>query len=94
MKIGVIDIETTEFFEKGGLIVEVGIAQLDLNDGSVTEVYGSVCRESGMSAKDRTAWIFSNSDLTIEKVRSAPDFSEIKDEIQKHIHSFDAVMAH
>jgi DNA polymerase-3 subunit epsilon len=94
MKIGIIDIETTNFFHNGGFIVEVGIASLDTETGDVETVFDSTCREDGMTAKDREAWIFQNSDLTVEEVRESPLFEDLKPEIQKHIDSFDAVTAY
>ena len=93
MKIGIIDIETTGFFPKG-FIVEVGIVSLDTETGEVETVFDSVCREEGMTAKDREAWIFSNSDLTIEAVREAPLLSDLKASIQGAIDGCDAVTAY
>lgn len=91
--IGIIDIETTGFLNKGGVIVEVGIVSLDIETGATKIVFDSVCREYGMTAKDRDAWIFSNSDLAIEKVRSAPYFEDILAEIQDLIDGFEHVTA-
>ena len=92
MKIGIIDIETTGFFPKG-FIVEVGIVSLDTKTGKVEKLFDSVCREDGMTAKDRKAWIFDNSDLTVEMVRDAPLLNNLKDEIQELINSLDAITA-
>lgn len=78
----VLDIETTGFLTQGGKIVEIGIVDLDLNDGSVNDVFHSICREEGMTAKDRDAWIFSNSSLKIEDVRNAPLLEDLKHDIQ------------
>lgn len=94
MKIGVVDIETTDFLDRGGFIVEVGVAELDTTSGDVRGVFNSVCREPGMTAKDRNAWIFQNSDLTVEAVRSAPLLSEILPKIQEAVSGFDAVTAY
>jgi len=93
VKIAVVDIETTHFFPKG-FIVEVGIASLDTETGNVEKVFDSVCREPGMTAKDREAWIFSNSDLTIEMVREAPLLEDLKADIQKVIDEHDAITAY
>ena len=93
MQIGIIDIETTNFFPKG-FIVEVGIASLDTDTGEVKTVFDKVCREPGMTAKDREAWIFSNSDLTIEAVREAPLLDDLRPEIQGAIDGCDAVTAY
>jgi len=93
MLIGVVDIETTGFFPKG-CIVEVGIASLDTETGEVTEVFDSVCHEDGMTAKDRDAWIFDNSNLTVEMVRESPLLTELLPELQFQFDSFDAVTAY
>lgn len=94
MMIGIVDIETTDFFGRGGHIVEVGIASLDTETGEVRTVFDSVCREPGMTAKERKAWIFSNSDLTVEQVRAAPLLVDLHSDIQKAFDSFDAVTAY
>lgn len=72
----VLDIETTGFQNQGGKIVEIGVVDLDLNTGAVTDMFHKVVREEGMTAKDRDAWIFSNSSLTIDEVRSADLLSD------------------
>lgn len=91
--IGIIDIETTDFLRNNGKIVEVGIAGIDLENRKVVKLFHSICREDGMTAKDRDAWIFKNSDLTIDEVRSAPLFDDIKDEVQRIINSCKLVTA-
>jgi DNA polymerase-3 subunit epsilon len=92
--IGIIDIETTGFLNGNGKIVEVGIAGLDLKNGTVVKLFHSLCRESGMTAKDRNAWIFSNSDLLVEDVREAPDLCMIANEIQSVIDKCSGVTAY
>jgi DNA polymerase-3 subunit epsilon len=92
--IAIIDIETSNFLNKGGKIVEVGIVGLDLEKGKIYKLFHSVCREEGMTAKDRNAWIFKNSDLTIEEVREAPLFTDIKPAIQKVIDKCEACTAY
>lgn len=94
MIIGIIDIETTDWLPKGGKIVEIGIASLNIETGEIKEVFGSVCREPGLTAKDHNAWIFQNSDLTVEQVRNAPLLSDLQGEIQQHIGHFNAVTAY
>lgn len=94
MKIAIADIETTDFFDRGGFIVEVGIASLDTDTGEIKGVLSSVCREPGMTAKDRNAWIFNHSDLTVDEVRHAPEFITIKAEIQRQFDKCHAVTAY
>lgn len=93
MRIGVIDIETTNFFEKGGIIVEVGLVVYDTYLDCVTPLFGSVCREPGLKQEDRDAWIFKNSDLTPQDVRKAPDFSILAPLLNAHIRSLDGLTA-
>jgi len=81
--IGVVDIETTDFLARGGKIVEVGVAGLHLPTGTILELFHSICREPGLSQKDRNAWIFSNSSLKVEEVREAPLLEDLKPEIEK-----------
>lgn len=81
--LGIVDIETTNFLQKGGKIVEVGIAGLHLPTGGVITLFDSRCQEPGLTHKDRHAWIFQNSSLTQEEVREAPMFSEIQPEIER-----------
>lgn len=92
-KIGIIDIETTGFLNQGGKIVEVGIVSLDTVSGETEVLFDSLCREDGMTAKDREAWIFQNSDLKVEEVRDAKNFLDIKAEIQRVVSSLDACTA-
>jgi DNA polymerase III subunit epsilon len=93
MRIGIVDIETTNFLNAGGNIVEIGIASLDTETGEVEKCFGSLCLEEGFSKKDENAWIFSNSDLTLEEVESAPSLESIREDVQNAIDSFDAVTA-
>ena len=94
MKIGIIDIETVGFLRQGGYIVEVGLVSLDTETGQIKPVFSSVCQEEGMTAKHRTAWIFQNSDLTVEQVRAAPMLPDLLPTIQQHIDRLDATTAY
>lgn len=82
-KILVVDIETTGFMEDNGSIVEIGAVELDLDTGKIKEVFNSLCREKILTAKHRDAWIFKNSDLTVEEVRNAPPFEEVAARFQE-----------
>ena len=62
-KILIVDIETTNFLQRGGLIVEVGIVELDLNTGEAKIVYDELVKEEGLDGTHGDAWIFNNSDL-------------------------------
>jgi DNA polymerase-3 subunit epsilon len=85
-EIFVIDTETTGL--DGGprdLVVDIGICYVDLGEGTVRDVYSSVV---GYDVTDwgehRTkAWIFGNTDLTLDKVAAAPPLFKVKDEVSK-----------
>ena len=95
MRIGIVDIETTDFLNRGGHIVEIGIAELHTTTGKIKPAYHTVCREAGMTGKDRTAWIFQNSDLTVEEVRAAPDLESIRSDVAPYLDGyFDLITAY
>ncbi len=71
MKIAVVDIETTGFLNKGGLIVEVGIILLDLENGETECLYDELIREEDFSKEHKDSWIFENSDLKYKDVLEA-----------------------
>lgn len=68
MKIAVIDIETTGFLKDGGLILEVGIAELNLETGEVVPIYEELVKESTFSMEHYDSWIFKNSSLTWREI--------------------------
>ena len=70
-KIAVVDIETTGFLKQGGLIVEVGIVELNLETGEIKELYNELVCESKFSDANKDSWIFSNSNLKFEEVKLA-----------------------
>lgn len=93
MKIAVLDIETTGFLLEGGSIVEIGIVELNLDNGDINVIYDSLCREKILTAKHRKepfGWIFRNSDLKPEDVRSAPPFEQVKEEVQDILNQYPA----
>ncbi len=87
-RILVLDIETTGFLKDDGSIVEIGIVELNLDTGEVTEIYDSVCREEMLRQRHRDGWIFKNSSLTVEEVRNAPSFVKVKQEVQNIINRY------
>lgn len=89
--IGIVDIETTGFLNQGGKIVEIGIVELDITNGQKRVLFDSVVKEEGMDklhTKFPMGWIFQNSDLTYEDVMKAPNFEDVKNEIQGVFDSF------
>ena len=90
-KIAVIDIETTNFQGRGGLIVEVGIVSLDLDTGDVVEEFNSLVREEEFSeahTEGTFGWVFKNSDLTYEDVDNALSFTKVSPLIQAVLDKF------
>ncbi|MDR1955175.1 MAG: 3'-5' exonuclease [Candidatus Methanoplasma sp.] len=80
----VIDTETTGL--DGGprdLVVDIGICSVDLDKGVVKSVYGSVVGYDVTEWGDQRtkAWIFENSDLTLDKVAAAPPLFKVKEEV-------------
>ena len=71
-KILIIDIETTGFLNKGGRIVEVGIVELDLDNGEKKILFDEVCWEKGITKEEcDSSWIVENSTLTTEDIRAS-----------------------
>lgn len=87
-KILIIDIETTGFLREGGSIVEIGAVELDLQTGKIEKVFDSLCKEDILTAKHREAWIFKNSNLTVEAVRNAPSFAKVAWEFQRVVNKY------
>lgn len=90
-KILIVDIETTGFQNQGGLIVEIGLAELNLKNGDVKEVYSSVVKEASFGpdhANQPFGWIFSNSDLKYSEVESAVSLESEKPKIQSIIDDY------
>jgi len=94
MIIGIINVATTGFLNSGGKIVEIGIALLDTDTGLVEEGYSAICKDPRLTRADRNAWIFDNSDLTIDCVRKGLPLSELKEEIDSVLSACDAVTAY
>lgn len=91
--IGIVDIETTGFLNQKGLIVEIGIASLDLATGEVKQEFSSLVREAGFNAahaKPPYGWIFDHSSLTFEEVEQAPAMTDIFDQVQQCFDRFDS----
>jgi len=83
-KILIIDIETTDFFDRGGKIVEIGIVELDLNSGNTEILFDNVMHERPITlAEVQNAWIVKNSDLTVEAIRRSEQLEFYRAEIQQ-----------
>lgn len=70
-KMLIVDIETTGFLDAGGLICEVGIVELDLNNGEKKIIYNELVKEDGFNESHSDSWIFNNSDLKFTDVVEA-----------------------
>ena len=78
----VLDIETSGLNPAVDKIFEIGVVSLDLETGNVIELFDSLIREDGLTAKHRESWIFSNSDMKVEDIRNAPPASEVLPQVQ------------
>ncbi len=90
-KILIIDIETTGFINKGGKIVEIGIVELDTENGNRKVVFDKVTHEKGITRNEvENSWIIKNSDLSVEDVRLSKRLDLLKNEIQGIINNYPA----
>jgi len=88
-KILVFDIETTGFLNQGGKIVEVGIVELDLNNGERKILFNQVCHETGITKEEvENSWIVKNSDLTVDAIQTSKNLLFYKEEIQQIINAY------
>ena len=83
-EIYVVDTETTGL--DGGpkdLVVDIGICSVDLSKGTVKDVYSSVVGYDVTEWEEhRTkAWIFENTDLTLDDVAAARPFFKVSDDV-------------
>lgn len=69
-KILIVDIETTGFLKRGGKIVEVGIVELDLDNGEKQILFNEVCWEEEITEVEcDNSWIINNSTLTTDDIK-------------------------
>ncbi|MDR1404097.1 MAG: 3'-5' exonuclease [Candidatus Methanoplasma sp.] len=66
-------------------VVDVGICSVNPESGKIDDVYSSIVGHDVSLWDDahRNAWIFSNTDLTLEAVSAAPPADEVAKEISK-----------
>ncbi len=82
----VLDTETTGLSgAPKDLVVDVGICRVDLKAGTVEDVYSSVLGYDTDEWEDylRNAWIFENTDMTLEMVEEAPRASTVIDDVRR-----------
>lgn len=82
----VLDTETTglDGYPKD-VVVDIAVCRVDLGRGTVREAYSSVVGYdvSAWSPERRNAWIFQNTDLTLDMVASAPRADIVAGEIRE-----------
>ena len=82
MKIAIIDIETTDVTRKRGLIVEIGVCELDLETGEIKKLFDELIREIGFGTVHTDSWIFHNSSLKFGDVMKATSLKGYRAELQ------------
>jgi DNA polymerase III epsilon subunit-like protein len=83
MKILVVDLETTGFYQNSDAIVEIGIALVDTVTKTVELVFDKVVKHRKFNARrHKDAWIFQNTTLTVEDVENARPLEDYTQEIQ------------
>ena len=94
MQVGIVDLETTGFLNKGGHIVEIGMVGFNTKFSGVRDILNIRCREAAMGAPDGEAWIFKNSSLTVNEVANAELLEQQRPAIQSALNSVDVVTAY
>ncbi|MDO5861237.1 MAG: 3'-5' exonuclease [Thermoplasmata archaeon] len=82
----VLDTETTGLDgAPRDLVVDVGICRVSLRDGTVEDVYSSVLGYDTDEWDDylREAWIFQNTDMTLEMVEEAPPALDVIADVRR-----------
>jgi DNA polymerase-3 subunit epsilon len=95
MKILIIDIETTDFLQRHGEIVELGIVELDLETAEKKIIFNKIIKPKIGLEELRETWIVKNGYMKPEDIVKGVEFSTIKEEVQKIIDSYpDGVTAY
>jgi len=83
MKILVVDLETTGFYQNSDAIVEIGIALVDTVTKKIELVFDNVVKDKKFNAKrHKNSWIFQNTNLKVEDVENANPLDDYFDKIQ------------
>lgn len=87
MNIMVVDLETGQIDTSKSLqdlennvICEIGIANLDLDSGSIKPVFSQICKED--IAPNPKSWVFECTSLTCKQVSESNHFNEFKEQLQ------------
>jgi DNA polymerase-3 subunit epsilon len=84
----VLDTETTGLYgAPKDVVVDIGITKVSIRRGTVVDAYSSVVGYDVDSWDDyrRNAWIFQNTDMTLEMVSSAPPADKVIQEVRRLI---------
>jgi DNA polymerase III alpha subunit (gram-positive type) len=84
--IQIVDIETTGFSCQNDLIVEVAVVRLNLTTEYIIPEYSAVINE-GIEKKKGFIWIFKNSSLTYQLVKSGKSFASQQYKLRNIINS-------
>lgn len=85
----IIDIETTNFLQKGGKIVEIGIVSLDLDTGNKVILFDEVMHEDGLTEEIvNNSWIVNNSLLTTKEIMESRHLNSFFIEVQNIIDDY------
>ncbi len=95
-EIYVLDTETTGLYgAPKDLVVDVGITRVSLRKGTVEDAYSSVLGYDVDECDDyhRNAWIFQNTDMTLDMVAEAPPAMKVIEDVRhllrnKHVTSY------
>ncbi len=85
-EIFVLDTETTGLFgAPKDVVVDVGITKVSLRKGTVEDAYSSVLGYDVDEWDDyrRNAWIFQNTDMTLEMVSEAPNAMKVIEDVRR-----------
>lgn len=81
----VLDTETTGLLgAPEDVVVDIGICLVDLNHETVKDVYSAVVGHDVDSWNDyrRNAWIFQNTDMTLDAVKEGLPFTDVLDDVR------------
>lgn len=81
-KILVLDIETTGFSHTKDCILELGAVTLDVETGKSRKAFHATFKEKHLRAKHQKAWIFNNSNMTLDEIRNSKDIEFYREDIQ------------
>ena len=87
-KVAVVDIETTGTNINKDLILEIGIVELNLDNGSIKEIFNSFVREPNFNHKYYDSWIFEKRYINIEDIEKAKELNEVFREVQKILNQY------